>query len=170
MKLSLIWAMTRNRVIGVNNRLPWNLPDEMAHFRRVTLGKPVIMGRNTYDSMGRPLPKRLNVVMSRQLKALSGVELASDFGDALRIAHMYAVDNELDEIMVIGGAHIYELALPLADRLYATTIDAEIDGEILFPQYDSEPWKLVDSTHHPVDAQHEYAFTIEVFDKVRQPA
>lgn len=164
-KLSLIWAMTRNRVIGIDNRLPWNLPDEMAHFRQTTRGKPVIMGRNTYESVGHPLPGRLNVVVSSKLKSLEGCQLATGLPDAIDIAKEHANSNNLSEIFVIGGARVYEDAIPWADRLYATTIDVELEGHTFLPPYDVDDWELVQRTCHGVDKLHAYAFTIEVFDR-----
>lgn len=164
-KLSLIWAMTRNRVIGIDNRLPWNLPDEMAHFRNTTRGKPVIMGRNTYESVGHPLPGRLNVVVSSKLKSVEGCQLATGLPGAIDIAKEHAISNNLSEIFVIGGARAYQDAIPLADRLYATTIDVDLEGHTFLPPYDVDDWQLVQRTHHGVDKLHAYAFTIEVFDR-----
>ena len=134
MRLSLIWAMTRNRVIGRDNTLPWRLPDEMRHFMRTTLGKPVIMGRKQFDAMGKPLPKRTNIVLSRDPTfAPNGAVVARTLDEAIQRAR--DVTNESDEAVVIGGAQIYALALPRADRLYFTLIDAEIDGDTFFPEF-----------------------------------
>lgn len=160
MRISLIWAMTRNRVIGRDNTLPWHLPDEMRHFIRTTLGKPVIMGRKQFDSMGRPLPKRANIVMSRNAGFhADGVTVVRDLDAAIAAA------DGADEAMVIGGAEIYALALPRADRLYFTLIDAELDGDTFFPEFDERAFTLTHSEHHPADARHAYAYTIRILDR-----
>ena len=164
-RISLIWAMTRNRVIGVGGRLPWNLPDEMAHFKDTTMGKPVIMGRNTYQSVGHPLPERLNIVLSSKLKSIAGGLVASDLDSALEVARKHALNNDLQEIFVIGGAQVYEAMLPRADRLYATTIDVDLEGDTFFPDYEDDNWQLVESRYHGVDTRHPYSFTIQVFDR-----
>ena len=164
-RISLIWAMTRNRVIGVGGRLPWNLPDEMAHFKDTTMGKPVIMGRNTYQSVGHPLPERLNIVLSSKLKSIAGGLVASDLDGALEVARKHALNNDLQEIFVIGGARVYEAVLPRADRLYATTIDVDLEGDTFFPDYEDDNWQLVESRYHGVDTRHPYSFTIQVFDR-----
>lgn len=162
MRVSLIWAMTRNRVIGRDNALPWHLPDEMRHFMRTTLGKPVIMGRKQFDSMGRPLPKRANIVMSRNADfAADGVTVVRDLDAAIAVAQALGTD----EAMVIGGAEIYALALPRADRLYFTLIDADLEGDTYFPQFDEDAFTLTASEHHPADARHAHAFTIRVLDR-----
>ncbi len=162
MRLALIWAMTRNRVIGRDNDLPWHLPDEMRHFVRMTSGKPVIMGRKQFESMGKPLPKRTNIVLSRDPDFdPAGVIVARDFDGALVAA------GDAPEVMVIGGAEIYRLALPRADRLYFTLIDAEIDGDVLFPEFDETEFTEVWREHHSADERHAYAYTIRVLDRRR---
>ena len=157
-RISLIWAMTRNRVIGNAGGLPWDLPDEMAHFKRTTLGHAVIMGRRTYESVGHPLPQRRNIVLSRRGLATvdPGVTVAADFDAALAAAGE-------GECFVIGGAQPYAAALPRAHRLIGTFIDAEIEGDTLFPQFDPDDWRLVESTHHPADERHAYGYDIRVF-------
>ena len=159
--------MTRNRVIGRDGALPWRLPDEMAHFRETTLGHPIIMGRRTFDSMNRnPLPKRLNIVMSRSELRVDGVRHAYDIDSAL----VYASEGDTEECFVIGGSAIYEAALPVADRLYETVIDAEISGDVYFPTYDKSEWVEVERRHHPSDERHEHAFDIIVRERKRSKA
>ncbi|MCY4096093.1 MAG: dihydrofolate reductase [Gammaproteobacteria bacterium] len=162
MIVSLIYAMTRNRVIGRDGGLPWSLPDEMAHFRQTTLGHPVIMGRKTFDSMNRkPLPKRQNIVMSRSECEAEGIQHAIDINSALAFAY----ESGSQECFVIGGSAIYEAALPVADRLVETIIEAEIDGDVYFPAYDANEWLEVSRTHHPADERHEHAFDIIVRER-----
>jgi dihydrofolate reductase len=163
MRLALIWAMTRNRVIGRDNDLPWHLPDEMRHFMRTTLGKPVIMGRKQFESMGKPLPRRTNIVLSRNAGfAPDGAVVVRDLDTAIAVA----VQSGAEEVMVIGGAEIYRLALPRADRLYFTQIDAELEGDTLFPEFDETKFREVSRDYHPADARHRYAYTIRVLDRL----
>ena len=128
--------MTRNRVIGKDGDLPWRLPDDQRFFRRTTLGKPIIMGRKTFEEIGRPLPKRRNIVLSRRGLDAEGVEVATTLEAALALARSDAPG----EAFIIGGAEIYSLALPMTDRLYMTLIDAELDGDTWFPDFDTTNW------------------------------
>ena len=155
-RISLIWAMTRNRVIGDRGRLPWNLPDEMAHFTNTTMGHPVIMGRRTFQSRGSPLPGRHNIVLSRRGCSACGATVVRDLDEALSAA------GEGD-CFVIGGVSPCLEALPRAHRLIATFIDAVIEGDTVFPELDFSPWRKIDCVHHPVDERHPYAFDISTF-------
>ena len=155
-RVSLIWAMTRNRVIGNRGGLPWNLPDEMAHFTRTTLGHPVIMGRRTFQSRGSPLPGRHNIVLSRGGYRATGATVVRDLDEALAVA------GEGD-CFVIGGVSPCLEALPRAQRLIATFIDAVLEGDTVFPELDFSPWRKTDCVHHPTDERHAYAFDITTF-------
>ena len=129
--ISLIAAMANNRVIGKNNQMPWHLPADLGHFKAVTLGKPVIMGRKTYESIGRPLPGRRNIVISRNSGyTIEGCETAVSLEDAMKLV------NGVNELMIIGGGHLYSQALLLADRLYLTFIDLDVDGDTQFPEFE----------------------------------
>lgn len=151
MKISLISAMDRHRLIGRNNALPWYLPADFAHFKTVTMGKPIVMGRRTYDSIGRPLPGRMNIVLSRDPGLhIEGVTTVCTFEQAKEVAS----DN--DELMVIGGSSIYEMLLPVADRLYLTYVDGEFTGDAWFPAFDPEEWTLVEQHFHPADEKNQY--------------
>ncbi|MDE0420181.1 MAG: dihydrofolate reductase [Gammaproteobacteria bacterium] len=152
-RLSLIWAMTRNRVIGNAGALPWDLPDEMAHFTRTTLGHPVIMGRRTFQSRGSPLPGRPNIVLSRRAFVAAGATTVPDLDAALTAA------GEGD-CFVIGGVWPLIEALPRADRLIVTVIDAEIPGDTVLPDLDLEAWRIADCAPHEVDERHPFAFTV----------
>ena len=159
--------MSQNRVIGRNGKLPWHLPDELAYFRRRTNGKPVIMGRKTFDSIGRrPLPGRLNIVLSHTELNEDEVRHAGDLETALEIA--YASDAE--ECMVAGGSGVYAAVLPLADRLYQTIIDAELDGDVFFPEFDQLRWEETRRVHHAIDSHHAYAYDMIVLDRLRTDA
>ncbi|MBW7902314.1 MAG: dihydrofolate reductase [Rhodocyclaceae bacterium] len=134
--VSLIAAMDRRRLIGRDNALPWRLPEDLRHFKATTLGKPVIMGRKTWESLGRPLPERRNIVVSRNAGyAAAGAELAASLPAALARA------GDVDEAFVIGGAELYRQALPLAQRLYLTEIDAEFAGDAWFPEFAAAEWR-----------------------------
>lgn len=154
MKLAIIVAAARNGVIGRNNQLPWHLPQDLKYFKAVTLGKPVIMGRKTYESIGRPLPGRANIVITRDLSwCANGVEVVHSFDEALELAS--GVD--VSEVMVIGGAEIYKAALPVAHRIYLTRIDLEPEGDAFFPEPGAD-WLLVSCVEGDVDASLHHSF------------
>ncbi len=137
--VSLVAALARNRVIGAGGRLPWSLPEDLKRFKRLTMGAPVIMGRKTHESIGRPLPGRRNIVVTRQPGASwGGCEVARSLDAALVIA------GDAPEVFVIGGAALYALALPRADRLYLTLIDAAYPGDVSFPEFDPVDWVETD--------------------------
>jgi len=161
MKISIIAAMARDRVIGIKNTLPWKLPADMKWFRQHTLGKPVVMGRKTYESFGaRPLPDRLNIVVTRDPNYDAGeATVATSIDDAIQKA------GDVDEIMIIGGASFYEQTLPIADRMYLTEVDADIDGDAWFPDYPSDLWQQVDTESYPADDKNAYAMTFNTYEK-----
>ena len=145
MKISLIVAVSRNGVIGRDNQLPWHLPEDLKYFKSVTMGKPILMGRKTYDSIGRPLPGRTNIVITRDPQwQAAGVEVASSLQDAMALAEQACALAGAEEIMVIGGEQIYSMTLPVADRLYVTQVDAEVEGDAYFPDVDLACWTQVD--------------------------
>jgi len=159
--LALIVAQSLNRVIGVNNTLPWHLPEDLKYFKATTMGKPIIMGRKTYDSIGRPLPGRTNIVVTRQADWLAdGVRVASTLEDAVALASA----EEPQEIMVIGGAQIYELMLPVADRVYLTQVYAEIEGDAWFPALSASQWQQI-SSQQP-EEQHDPAYAFLCFERI----
>lgn len=163
MIVSLIVAASDNDVIGKDNWMPWDLPAEIAYFRAVTRGKTVIMGRKTYDAVGRPMPNRHNIIVSRDAsKKIEGVDVVSSIEEALELAKK----DDLDEIFVIGGEQIYRLAMPFADRLYVTRVHTTIEGgEAFFPQFDTSQWKLTKNERHEPDSENAIAFTIMVYEK-----
>ncbi|UCJ19081.1 dihydrofolate reductase [Pseudomonas sp. MM211] len=148
--LCLIAALAENRVIGRDNQLPWHLPADLKHFKAKTLGKPIIMGRKTWDSLGRPLPGRLNLVVSRQsgLK-LEGAEVFATVAAAHQRAEAWAREQGVDEVMLIGGAQLYEQALTIADRLYLTRVALQPEGDAWFPAFDEEQWQCTERDHQP---------------------
>ena len=166
MKLSLIWAMARNRVIGRDNDLPWDLPADMKHFISTTKGKPVIMGRKTYQSMPGALPNRHNIIMTRDTSFhADDATVVADLDSALEVAWATCAETGVDEIMIIGGAEIYAMALPQADRLYMTTVHTEIAGDVLFPEFDLSAWRCVAEVEYQQDDRHAYDFTISTLER-----
>ncbi len=158
--LSMVVATANNRVIGKDNDMPWHLPADLAYFKKTTLGKPVIMGRKTYESIGRPLPGRQNIVISRDINyKAEGVETVTSVDAAL------ALVSEVEEVMVIGGGAIYQHCLPAADRLYITHIEAEIEGDTQFPFYDTNIWKKVSSSIRLADDNNAYNLDFCVYEK-----
>jgi dihydrofolate reductase len=159
MKLCLIVAVSRNGVIGRDNQLPWHLPEDLKFFKSVTMGKPILMGRKTFESIGRPLPGRTNIVISRDPQWHSaGVEVAQSLEAALQQGREACHAAGAEEIMVIGGEQIYRMALPLADRLYLTQVDAEIEGDAYFPVVDFDDWQQVSEALPEAYDVHSYRF------------
>lgn len=159
-RLTLVWAMAENGVIGRAGGLPWRLPDDLAHFREVTAGRPVLMGRRTWDSIGgRPLPGRRCLVLTRKAAArFPGAEAVTSLDQALELAGE-------PELVVAGGAEVYALALPRADRLWVTLVHASPPGDTHFPAVDWPSFELVEERRHPADQRHEHAFTIRRYER-----
>jgi len=165
-KLAVIVATAENGVIGRNNALPWHLPEDLRYFKRVTLGKPVVMGRKTYESIGRPLPGRANIVISRRANfAAEGVRVAPGLEEALALAADIALIDGADESVVIGGAEIYRAAIPLADRLYLTEIHAVVEGDARLPAIDWSKWREVFRERHQASGANPYDYSFVVFER-----
>ena len=152
--LALIAALADNRVIGIDNRLPWHLPADLKHFKAVTLGKPIIMGRKTWDSLGRPLPGRLNLVVSRQADLrLAGAEVFASLPAAIARADEWARAQGVAELMLIGGAELYGQGLALAQRLYLTRVHLAPQGDAWFPEFAESDWQRVERDEHAASAE-----------------
>ncbi|GHE20579.1 dihydrofolate reductase [Halomonas urumqiensis] len=160
--IAMIAAMARNRVIGVDNQLPWYLPEDLKFFKSMTQAKPLVMGRKTFQSIGRPLPGRLNIVVTRDTEfAHDGVRVCHDLPAALALADQQATIDASDEIMVMGGAEIYAQALPSASRLYLTEVDIEVEGDARFPELDMAEWEEVQRVAgSPAEGQPGYRFVV----------
>jgi dihydrofolate reductase len=162
--LSIIVAVAHDNVIGYEGKMPWHLPAELAYFKATTMGKPVIMGRKTFDSIGRTLPGRRNIVVTRNRAWQHvGVETAASLGDALS-----AVAN--NDAFVIGGATLYEAALPHADRVYLTQIDATLEGDTFFPVLDAAHWTLVSRVHRAHDGQNPHDLAFCIYEATQRPS
>ncbi len=163
--LSLIAALAENRVIGIDNSMPWHLPGDFKYFKATTLGKPIIMGRKTWDSLGRPLPGRLNIVVSRQTDlALEGAEVYPSLEAAMVRAEQWALEQGASELMLIGGAQLYTQGLEQADRLYLTRVALSPEGDAWFPEFDEQRWKLVSDQPNPAQGD-KPAYSFEVWER-----
>lgn len=164
MIVSLIVAMTREGVIGRDNQMPWHLPADLAYFKQTTLGKPVVMGRNTFSSIGKPLPGRRNIIVSTSLRdAPAGTELVASPAEALAL-----VADEA-EVMIIGGGQLYAAFMPLASRLYLTLIDASLEGDTRFPEVGDE-WRLVSEQWRPADERNAYECRFQRLERRQREA
>ena len=165
-RLSVIVAAAENGVIGSNNALPWHLPDDLRYFKRVTMGKPLVMGRRTFESIGRPLPGRTNIVISRNPHfRADGVRVAASLDAALRLARSVAQADGVDELLVIGGAQIYAEAIPRADRLYLTRVHAAVDGDAFLPPIDWRDWQETGRERHRGSATNPYDYSFVVYER-----
>jgi len=161
--ISIIVATAKNGVIGKNGEIPWYLPDDLKHFAKITRGHAVIMGRKTYESivkrLGHPLPDRKNVVITSQLNYdAPGCVVVKSTDEAIKM-----FSSDVDEVFIIGGGEIYKQSFPSTDKLYITKVEIDCEGDVTFPQYDEENWKLVSSEYHGKDEKHLYEFTFLEF-------
>lgn len=163
MIISLVVAAANNNVIGKDNQLLWRLPNDMKFFKNVTWGMPVVMGRKTFESLGKPLPGRKNIVLSRKsgLKTEGAVVVKS-----LEGAQFLVKEMDVKEMMVIGGGEIYDLVFEKARRIYLTRVDAEPEGDTLFPAIDPQEWKLVSKKDHEADEKHAYNYSFQVWERI----
>lgn len=160
--LSIIAALSENRVIGIDNRLPWRLPADLAHFKRLTMGKPIVMGRKTWESLPGLLPHRTHVVVTRNRDYLAeGAVVAHSIEQVLELLH------DVDEVMVIGGARLYEQLLPSATRLYLTYVHAVIEGDTHFPELDPRTWREISRERHSADPRNSFDYSFVMLE--RQP-
>jgi dihydrofolate reductase len=161
MILSFDIAFGKNRGLGFGNKLPWHLPDDLKRFKETTKGHSVIMGRKTYESIGRLLPERRNIIITRDLSyKVEGAEIAHSIEEAIE-----KVKNE-KEAFVIGGAEILKIALPYIGKMYLTHVDAEVEADSFFPEVDFSKWKIIYEEFHPKDERHAYEFTYKIWEKV----
>jgi dihydrofolate reductase len=158
--ITLIVAVADSGVIGRDNALPWHLPEDLKRFKRLTLGKPIVMGRRTFESIGKPLPGRQNIVVTRDPNyRRDGVTVVHDVHGALRAA------GAAPEVMVIGGAELFRALLPRARRMHLTRVHGDIEGDVMWPALDDREWSVVEREAHAADERHEYAMTFEVWQR-----
>jgi dihydrofolate reductase len=163
MLVSIIVAVSQNNVIGRKGDLPWHLSTDLRRFKRITMGHHLIMGRRTFDSIGRPLPGRTSIVLSRQpaLSLPNGVLQALDLDEALTLA------SDDDEVFVVGGGQIYQVALPFADRIYHTRVLADVEGDVYFSPWDSSQWRITSEERFDADEQNDHAHVFQIFQRVK---
>jgi dihydrofolate reductase len=165
--ISHLVAVSNELVIGVDNDLPWNLKDDLAHFKKYTLNKVIIMGRKTYESIGRPLPNRINYVISRTIKEIDGVHVFNNLEEAMLSAEKHNQDlNVENEIVIIGGGYLFNETLPIVNKLIITKVDCSVAGDIYYPKIDMKKWDLVSSESYNKDSDNDYDFKIEEYKKL----
>lgn len=160
MKTAFVVAMDEQGLIGRDNDLPWRLSADLQYFRRITMGKPILMGRKTHESIGRALPGRQNIVVSSLADyQAEGCDVVNSIESALKLA------ADADEIMVIGGSSLFEQMFDIVDKLYLTRVHAELEGDTWFPQWDKTKWQLISQESHPADEKNDYAYSFEVYQR-----
>ena len=163
MKITLVVAASTNNVIGKDNQLVWNLPNDMKYFKNVTWGMPVVMGRKSFESLGKPLAGRKNIVLTRQKDwKAEGTIAVKDINDAFFLAQ----EMDYKEVMVIGGGEIFKMIIDRADRIHLTRVDATLEGDAFFPELKADVWKMVSHVDHPSDEKHKYAYSFQVWEKI----
>jgi dihydrofolate reductase len=172
MRLAMIVAVAENNIIGRDNDLPWHLPHDLKYFKATTMGKPIVMGRKTYESIGRPLPGRPNIVITRnpdwqvEARHAEAVTIVSTVDEALAAAERLAVQAGGEEVMVIGGAEIYRMLFEVADRLYLTRVHAQVEGDASFPLVGDDQWLQVSAEKHLACDQNPFDYSFFVYDRV----
>ncbi|GLQ54565.1 dihydrofolate reductase [Devosia nitrariae] len=169
-KIAMIAAVAENGVIGRDQTIPWRIPSDMAYFKRTTMGKPIVMGRKQYETVGKPLPGRTNIVVTRQTDYRpDGVIVMNDLETAIARAKTIAEADGVGEVMILGGGEIYRQAMPLADRLYISHVALSPDGDVTFPAIDPDHWRIVDELAVPPSEKDAAAFRVKVYER-RSPA
>lgn len=166
-RLAIIVAAAENGVIGRDNGLPWHLSEDLRYFKRVTMGKPVVMGRRTFESIGRPLPGRTNIVVTRRSDFRpEGVRVAAGLEQALDLAEQVALTDGVDEMLVIGGAELYAAALPRAHRLYFTEVHARVEGDAVLPAIDWRQWRELSRERHRAVPPNPYDYSFVIYERI----
>ena len=164
MIISILVAMNEELLIGVNNDLPWKLQDDLEHFKNYSLNKPIIMGRKTFESIGRPLPNRKNIVVSSSMKEQDGIKVFNNLNDAITFSKKYNEENDIDEIILIGGAKVFAEGLKQTTKLVISWVDASsIKGDVYFPKFNKQEWREVDSKKFLKSEKNQYDFEIKEY-------
>ena len=161
MTITLIAALDKNRLIGADNGMPWHLPADFKHFKAITMGKPVVMGRKTFESIGKPLPGRQNIVISRNGFSADGITSVNSIDEALQLV------SGIEEVMIIGGANIYHQMIDKADRMYLTHVDAECNGDAWFPEFEVSDWNIINQLFVQKDEKNNFNFNIISYERKR---
>jgi dihydrofolate reductase len=165
--ISHLVAVSNELVIGVDNDLPWNLKDDLAHFKKYTLNKVIIMGRKTYESIGRPLPNRINYVISRTIKEIDGAHVFNNLEEAMLSAEKHNKNLDIEnEIVIIGGGYLFEETLPILNKLVITKVDCSVAGDVYYPKINMKNWELISSESYTKDSGNDYDFKIEEYKKL----
>ena len=164
MIISQIVAISQNRVIGKDNHLPWHMPDDLAYFFRMTIGRHIIIGRKNYEANGKALPNRINIVVTRKKDYIApGCIVLYNINDAIN----YARERGEEEVFISGGSEIYKATLEITDRIYLTLIDAEVEGDVYYPEMDMRKWQVVSEKKHKADLRNKYDYTYFIFERVK---
>ena len=166
--ISHLVALSNNNVIGVNNDLPWNLKADLAHFKNYTSNKIIVMGRKTYESIGRPLPNRINLVVSKTIKEINGAKLFASTDDAIKNAKELCINKNLNEIIIIGGGYLFRDTLSITNKLVLTRVDCNIEGDVFYPDVDLDGWEKLNSEHFTKDSDNDYDFTVITYERVKK--
>ena len=165
MSISLVVAVSTNNAIGKNNQLLWTLPNDMKFFKNKTWAMPVVMGRKTFEALGKPLNGRFNIVITKQKDFKpEGTTVVWSLEEAIKTA--YAADYK--EVMIIGGGQIYKQSMPIADTLYLTRVDAELEGDTSFPEIDTKEWEMISQETHTADEKHAYAYHFQIWNRIKR--
>ena len=164
--ISHVVALSKNRVIGVNNDLPWTLKTDLRHFKEYTSNKIIVMGRKTYESIGRPLPNRINLIVSNSIKEINGAIIFNSTKAALKSAKKICVDKNLNEIVIIGGGYLFRETLPLTNKLILSLVNCDIEGDIYYPEICFDEWNELSSKSFKKDEGNEYDFVVKTYEKI----
>jgi dihydrofolate reductase len=167
MIISHVVALSNNNVIGVDNNLPWNLKTDLSHFKEYTTNKVIVMGRKTYESIGRPLPNRLNYVVSQTISHIEGAYVFDSTESAIKNARDYCEKNSLDEVVIIGGGFLFRDTLSITNRLVLTKVDCEIEGDVFYPEIDLSNWVKKDSKNFLKDEDNDYDFKVSTYERLK---
>ena len=164
--ISHVVALSVNKVIGVDNNLPWNLKTDLSHFKEYTTNKIIIMGRKTFESIGRPLPNRINYVVSNTIDKIEGASVFKNTNDAIDSAKKLCIREDLDEIVIIGGGFLFRDTLSITNKLVLTKVDCDIDGDVFYPDFNLGEWRELDSKSFLKDSENDYNFIVSTYERI----
>ena len=165
--ISHLVALSNNNVIGVNNNLPWKLKTDLAHFKNYTTNKIIIMGRKTFESIGRPLPNRINFIVSKTINEIEGAKVFKSTEDAINHAREVCIDKNLDEIVIIGGGYLFKDTLSITNKLVLSRVDCNIKGDVFYPDFNLKEWSKISSENFSKNSDNEYDFSVISYERIR---